>query len=629
METLPGVAVGMLAGVLAGWPLMSSNQESVLLARAAMIGVFIAGQFLGGAGVAAWLAALDRQRGIPAAHGPPAPPPSALAEPSPATGAARDPMPVDPLTAARLAGGAATGAVVPLPREACPGVGTPFPQVPGYEVLGELGRGGMGVVYKARQVELRRLVALKMIRSHGQPSDARERFRTEARAIARLNHPHIVQVYETGEWDSQPYLALEYLCGGSLADHAAGRLLKANKAAELVEALARAVDAAHLQGVIHRDLKPQNVLLAADGTPKVADFGLARLADEGAGLTNTGDVLGTPAYMAPEQAAGKTREVGPLADVYSLGALLYHLLTGRPPFQGATRLATMEQVRTQPPLPPRRLRPDCPADLEAVCLCCLEKEPRRRYQSPAELAEDLCRFLAAETTHARPRPLWRRLLAKETTQVLLLWLLAAWAAYQLIVGLFFLLLLAVLSVCLLQRRRVARPLLSDRLPYDETAPIAPVRRRGQWLRVPLQGLRFPSWCSACGVATTALWTLEVRGRPTKLLLYLPVCPMCQAALARRRRWQLWVGLVVGLLAGLMLAWPYARGSRFTEPSQFGFAFGLLGILGAVLGALVGALGAGHPPVRARRYSWLGATVELWFRRRDYQADCLRAWKGVP
>jgi serine/threonine-protein kinase len=278
-----------------------------------------------------------------------------------------------------------------------------LPPVAGYELLDELGRGGMGVVYQARHLALNRVVALKMVRTGGDagPEEA-ARFRAEAEAAARLQHPHVVQIFEVGEHEGRPYLALEYAAGGSLARKLGGTPLSPAEAAALVEPLARAVDAAHGRGIVHRDLKPGNVLLTADGTPKVADFGLARCAGAEGAHTQTGAVLGTPSYMAPEQAAGKSREVGPAADVYALGAILYECLTGRPPFKGATPLETLEQVRSREPVPPSHLQPRVPRDLETVCLKCLEKEPHRRYASAAALADDLARFREARPVSARP-----------------------------------------------------------------------------------------------------------------------------------------------------------------------------------------------------------------------------------
>jgi formylglycine-generating enzyme required for sulfatase activity/tRNA A-37 threonylcarbamoyl transferase component Bud32 len=292
---------------------------------------------------------------------------------------------------------------------ASPPDGAPLPQsVPGYEILGELGRGGMGVVYKARQVKLNRLVALKMILAGGHAGgEERARFKREAEAIARLQHPHIVQIHEVGEHHRLPFFSLEFCPGGSLEKKLAGTPLPPREAAALVEKLAHAMQAAHHKGVIHRDLKPANVLLAEDGTPKVTDFGLAKKLDE-AGQTASGAVMGTPSYMAPEQAGGKSGVIGPAADVYALGAVLYECLTGRPPFRAVTVMDTLLQVLEDEPVPPGRLNSKAPRDLETICLKCLDKEPSRRYASAADLAQDLRRFQAGEPVVARPSSLWRR-----------------------------------------------------------------------------------------------------------------------------------------------------------------------------------------------------------------------------
>jgi WD40 repeat protein/serine/threonine protein kinase len=286
-------------------------------------------------------------------------------------------------------------------------------QIAGYLTLRELGRGGMGVVYMARQVGLNRLVALKMILagSHAGEDDL-VRFRTEAEAVAGLRHPNIVQIYDISEQRGLPYFSLEFVEGGSLESRLDGTPWDAPRSAELVETLARAVHAAHERGIIHRDLKPGNVLLTAEGTPKITDFGLAkRLASPGQvaspgrqpgeAITRTGSIMGTPSYMAPEQAGGN-KTITPGADVYALGAILYELLTGRPPFKGATPLDTVVQVLRQEPVPPAQLNSKVPRDLETVCLKCLQKEPATRYHSALELADDLRRFRNREPIHARP-----------------------------------------------------------------------------------------------------------------------------------------------------------------------------------------------------------------------------------
>jgi WD40 repeat protein/predicted Ser/Thr protein kinase len=274
--------------------------------------------------------------------------------------------------------------------------------VPGYEVLGELGRGGMGVVYKARQVGLNRMVALKMILAGGHAGEAeRARFKAEAEAVARLRHPNIVQIYEVGESDGCPFFSLEFVEGGSLAQKLDGTPWQPRPAAEMIETLARAMQAAHKGGVVHRDLKPANVLLTADGTPKITDFGLAKKLDDSAGPTRSGAILGTPSYMAPEQAGGKPGDVGPATDGYALGAVLYELLTGRPPFRAATPMDTILQVLNDDPAPPRQLQSKTPRDLETICLKCLRKEPKKRYASAEALADDLRRFLDGRPITAR------------------------------------------------------------------------------------------------------------------------------------------------------------------------------------------------------------------------------------
>jgi serine/threonine-protein kinase len=273
----------------------------------------------------------------------------------------------------------------------------------GFEVLEVLGRGGMGVVYKARDTRLDRLVAIKTLLAgaHAGP-ELLTRFVNEAVTVARLEHPNIVQLHAVSDAGGQPCLVMEYLPGGSLAQRLRGRPQPAAHCAEMVEALARAVHSAHQAGVVHRDLKPANVLLAADGTPKVADFGLAKQLDRDGGPTHSGAILGTPAYMAPEQAGGMTRQVTPLIDVYALGAILYEMLTGRPPFLADEPVQTVLLVLGTEPVAPRRLQPGVPRDLETICLKCLEKSAARRYASAADLADDLRRFREGLPIAARP-----------------------------------------------------------------------------------------------------------------------------------------------------------------------------------------------------------------------------------
>jgi eukaryotic-like serine/threonine-protein kinase len=284
-----------------------------------------------------------------------------------------------------------------------------YPQIPGYEILKHLGEGGMGIVYKARQVGLNRLVALKMIRGGSQVRpDHRARFAIEAEAVARLRHANILQIYDIGEADGMPFVSLELLEGGSLADRLDGTPQPARSSAELLSTLALAIVAAHQAGIIHRDLKPSNVLFNEDGEPKVTDFGLAKRLDTDDHQTESGQVMGSPSYMAPEQARGHTRDVGPAADVYALGAILYEMLTGRPPFKGESPIETIRQVIADDPVAPSRLVPRVARDLETICLKCLQKEWNKRYRSAQAFADDLGRYLNREPIKARPTPPWER-----------------------------------------------------------------------------------------------------------------------------------------------------------------------------------------------------------------------------
>jgi hypothetical protein len=324
----------------------------------------------------------DLQTVLPPAA--PAEPPTVLPGQDPTLAATIDPGP--------LAGGAAVDAPAP----------------PGYEILGELGRGGMGVVYKAKQVALNRVVALKMILAGGHAgAELRRRFLAEAQAVAKLKHPHIVQVFDLGEHQGHPYFALEFVAGGSLDKQLAGTPLPPQDAAMLVATLADAMAHAHAAGIVHRDLKPANVLVEAGWAVKVMDFGLAKTLDTDSGQTKSGSIMGTPSYMAPEQAQGR-KDVGPPADVYALGAILYECLTGRPPFKAATPLDTVLQVLDQEPVPPTQLQPQTPRDLETIALKCLAKEPGRRYGSAQALADDLRRYLAGEPIRARPASVLER-----------------------------------------------------------------------------------------------------------------------------------------------------------------------------------------------------------------------------
>ncbi len=274
--------------------------------------------------------------------------------------------------------------------------------VPGYEILGEIGRGGMGVVYKARQIHANRIVALKMILGGGHTSEVeRLRFRFEIEATARIKHSGIVQVYEVGEHHGLPFFSMELCEGGSLARKTKSRAIAPHDAAMLMERIARAVHSAHAAGIVHRDLKPGNILLDHYGHPKVGDFGLAKCLNTEQDHTNTGAVMGTPNYMAPEQASGKAKNVGPQADVYALGVILYELLAGKPPFFADSLQELLQKVIHHDPPSISQTGREIPRDLETICLKCLSKDPGLRYNDAGELAEDLRRYLCGESISAR------------------------------------------------------------------------------------------------------------------------------------------------------------------------------------------------------------------------------------
>jgi len=355
--------------------------------------------------------------------------------------------PATPETVTRMVTGAASPATEPTGVDARPALETASAgtasesvaerarfaalagSVPGYEILGELGRGGMGVVYKARQLSLNRLVALKMILGAGEGDNpAVVRFLTEAEAVAAIRHTNVVQVYDHGESNGQPFMALEYLAGGTLYDRLRdGKRLDPLQAAGLIEKVARGLQAAHAQGIIHRDIKPGNVLFDEADEPKVADFGLAKRADSD--LTRTGAIMGTPSYMAPEQADGHTREVGPAADVWAVGVILYECLTGTRPFIAKRTDELLVKVLMSDPDPLRSRSGGIPRDLETICLKCLEKNPSRRYSSALALAQDLERFRAGEPILARPesalQKAWRRVRLRGLTISLLVALVGA------------------------------------------------------------------------------------------------------------------------------------------------------------------------------------------------------------
>ena len=272
-----------------------------------------------------------------------------------------------------------------------------------YELQRVLGQGGMGIVYKARQISLNRAVALKMIKAAEFATDEEHRrFRNEAEAVARLDHPNIVPIFEVGRYEDQHYFSMKLIAGESLDKQLEDYTADPRRAARLVAVTASAVHHAHQRGILHRDLKPANILVDAEGQPHVTDFGLAKRVEGDSELTRSGAIMGTPAYMAPEQVSAKRGSVTTATDVYGLGAILYTLLTGAAPFGGTTVLDTLEQVKEKDPKPPRTINPRVPRDVEVICLKCLEKDPRRRYASADALAEELNRWLAGEPILARP-----------------------------------------------------------------------------------------------------------------------------------------------------------------------------------------------------------------------------------
>ena len=318
--------------------------------------------------------------------------------------------------------GSAAGGTGDVPTIAGSGAAQPAPAVGSsfgdYELLSEIARGGMGVVFQARQRSLNRIVALKMVLAVGTSTTDSERFLVEARAVARLSHPHIVPIYEVGEQGGRPFFTMEFISGGSLRERTDEFRGDQRAMAQLLATVARAVEHAHRRGILHRDLKPGNILLDERREPHVTDFGLAKRLDEESSLTQAGAIVGTPSYMAPEQAQAAT-DLSTAVDVYGLGAVLYELLTGRPPFKGETALETMMKARSQTPAAPRKMAADIDHDLETICLKCLEKEPQARYASAAALADDLERWLAGKPIHARDVSVRERLVKWSRRQPLL------------------------------------------------------------------------------------------------------------------------------------------------------------------------------------------------------------------
>jgi len=283
-----------------------------------------------------------------------------------------------------------------------------YPSIPGFEILAEVGRGGMAIVYKARQTRLNRVVALKVIQADNLSPERLSRARRGAEIIAGLKHPNILRLFEVGKHENLLYGVCEDMEGGDLHQKLKAGVLPPRQAAQLLQTIARAVQFFHDRGIVHRDLKPANILLTAEGTPKVADFGLARFIEENNLLTLSGDVVGTPSHMAPEQVLARSDKVGPGTDVYALGVIGYEMLTGRPPFHSASRMEILYQIVHLEPMPPCQLQPGIPRDLEIICLKCLHKEMDLRYRSAGELADDLDRFLKDQPIRARPVSAWER-----------------------------------------------------------------------------------------------------------------------------------------------------------------------------------------------------------------------------
>ncbi|NBY03172.1 MAG: serine/threonine-protein kinase, partial [Planctomycetes bacterium] len=323
--------------------------------------------------------------------------------------------------------------------------GSKFPNVPGYDILGELGRGGMGVVYRAKQRGLGRMVALKMILggANVNPEDV-ARFELEARAVGSMTHPNIVQVYEVSEFNGAPFFSLEFVDGGPLDSKLKSEPQPAEWCAKMMLQLSRGMAYAHSKQIIHRDLKPANVLVTKDGIGKIADFGLAKKMDADDGKTRAGSIMGTPSYMPPEQASGETADIGPLADIYSLGAMFYEFLTGKPPFRGTTLLQTLEDVRNKEPIAPNVLVASVPLDLQTICLKCLEKDKAKRYPTADELADDIERFIKGEPILARPVSVYTKTLkwAKRNQAKAALIAVSAVAAVAIFLGSIFVMVLA-------------------------------------------------------------------------------------------------------------------------------------------------------------------------------------------
>jgi hypothetical protein len=472
-----------------------------------------------------------------------------------------------------------------------------------YELLAEVARGGMGVVYKARQISLNRVVALKMMKDQLGAADGVQRFRYEAEAAARLKHPNIVAVYEVGAVDGQPFFSMGFIDGPSLAQRLSAGPLPGRAAARYVGTVARAVHYAHGQGILHRDLKPSNILIDGNGQPQVTDFGLAKQLGVGGGPTLSGSVLGTPEYMAPEQAAGRIKDLGPACDVYGLGAVLYALLTGRPPFASESVLDTLQLVVEKDPVPPRLLNPKVDHDLETICLKCLEKDPKNRYASAGEVADDLERFLGGESIHARSFNVIDRLaraLGRGHHDVEF----SGWGTMML-----------VLAAIMVAEELVVFLLLLPGPPYPTGWGILL-----RFVQFVLVGLVF--------------W--RVRSRST----LLPTTP------AERQMWSVWIGyLAAAVLAGAVIRLLSIRDPNFDEACVYPFLALLTGLAFFVLGssywgrcyafglaffalAVVMAFNLTLAPLEFGLL-WGVALVIIGLRLRRLGADAAREGRNVP